>query len=91
MLDSQQQVYDRGITIFSSDGRLYQVKYAREAVENHEPVVGMCGAEIGVLAAHFSPEPPSSMARASRNFTRSTTGSRRSTRATRRMLADWSI
>jgi len=48
---SDQQGYDRGVTVFSPDGRLYQVEYAREAVERGSPVVGVCADEAVVFAA----------------------------------------
>jgi proteasome alpha subunit len=47
---SQQQAYDRGITIFSPDGRLYQVEYAREAVKRGSASIGIRTAEGVVFA-----------------------------------------
>ncbi|WP_256390674.1 archaeal proteasome endopeptidase complex subunit alpha [Natronoarchaeum rubrum] len=47
---AQQQAYDRGITIFSPDGRLYQVEYAREAVKRGTASIGIRTAEGVVLA-----------------------------------------
>jgi proteasome alpha subunit len=47
----QQQAYDRGITIFSPDGRLYQVEYAREAVKRGTASIGVRTPEGVVLLA----------------------------------------
>ncbi len=48
---SQQQAYDRGITIFSPDGRLYQVEYAREAVKRGSASIGVRTQQGVVLLA----------------------------------------
>lgn len=50
-MEPDRQAYDRGGTIFSPDGRLYQVEYARKAVERGSPSVGVRTAEGPVLAA----------------------------------------
>lgn len=51
MNGQDKQAYDRGTNIFSPDGRLYQVEYAREAVKRGSASVGIRTPEGVVLAA----------------------------------------
>ena len=51
MRGNDQQAYDRGTSLFSPDGRIYQVEYAREAVSRGAPSVGVRTADGVVLAA----------------------------------------
>ncbi|MFT4869016.1 MAG: proteasome alpha subunit [Colwellia polaris] len=51
MTNQQQAQYDRGITIFSPDGRLFQVEYAKEAVKKGATSLGIVYDEGVVLAA----------------------------------------
>jgi proteasome alpha subunit len=58
MQPDNQQAYDRGSTIFSPDGRLYQVEYAREAVARGGPTVGVTTEDSVVFASTGSRRSP---------------------------------
>ncbi|MFB6304376.1 MAG: archaeal proteasome endopeptidase complex subunit alpha [Haloferacaceae archaeon] len=51
MNGNERQAYDRGTSLYSPDGRIYQVEYAREAVSRGAPAVGVRTEEGVVLAA----------------------------------------
>jgi len=72
---NDQQAYDRGTSLFSPDGRIYQVEYAREAVSRGAPSVGVRTADGVVFVAMSRPSSTLMRPRASRSSTSLTTTS----------------
>ncbi len=52
MYPPSQAAYDRAITVFSPDGRLFQVEYAREAVKTGSTSIGILCKDGVVMVAH---------------------------------------
>lgn len=57
-MQGDQRAYDRGITTFSPDGRLYQVEYARQAIERGSQSVGVRTPEGVAFAVERAPRSP---------------------------------
>lgn len=53
--NSNQQAYDRGVSVFSPEGRLYQVEYAREAVTRGAVGIGIKTTDGVVFASETIP------------------------------------